>query len=153
LETIIQAGMNKMSVETVPIHPNPETRKSRLCKSTWAYIKRSALVIIRSFLMYRPFKFLGTLGATFFVIGFCISFRYLILLLTQRAGGHIQSLILASLLMMLGVLVFVCGMMADIIAANRKLLEDVQYRVRKLDYDRQKAMSVSVDAQNKTSTQ
>lgn len=134
LETIIQAGMNKTAMATVPIRTNPETRESRLIKSMGSYIKRSTAIIIRSFVMYRPLRFFGIIGTVLFLVGFAIGFRYLVLLVIGNAGSHIQSLILASLLMMLGVQTIIAGFQSDIIAANRKLLEDIQYRMRKTEY-------------------
>ena len=133
LETIIQAGRNKMAITSVPIHTNPETRKSRLFKSMWSYMKRSATVITRSFMMYKPLRFFGTMGALSFLVGFAFVVRFLILFFMGTAGGHVQSLVLAAALMMIGVQAFIAGLQADMIAANRKILEDIQYRVRKMD--------------------
>jgi len=133
LETIIQAGHNKIAMMSVPIRTNPETRKSRLFKSMWSYIKRSASVIIRSFMMYKPLKFFGILGTIIFLIGAAIGVRFLVFYLSGTGGGHIQSLILSAILILMGVQTFIVGLQADIIAANRKILEDIQYRVRKME--------------------
>lgn len=133
LETIIQAGRDKIAMTSVPIRTNGELRKSRLFSSMWGYMKRSASVIIRSFMMYKPLKFFLLLGTGIFSIGFLLGIRYLIYLCMDNNAGHIQSLILAAILMMMGFQTIVTGLLADIIAANRKLLEDVQYRVRKID--------------------
>ena len=135
LETIIQAGHNKIAMMSVPIRTNPETRKSRLFKSMWAYIKRSSSVIVRSFMMYKPLKFFGTLGTVIFLLGAAIGIRFLIYYLSGTGDGHIQSLILAAVLILMGVQTFIIGLQADIIAANRKILEDIQYRVRKIECD------------------
>jgi len=135
LETIIQAGMNNMALDSVPIRTNPETRESRLFKSMWGYIKRSAGIIVRSYVMYRPLKVLGTAGVFIFLLGSLIGIRFMLFWLAGNGSGHIQSLILASLLMMLGVQTFISGLQADIISANRKILEDIQYRVRKMEMD------------------
>ena len=134
LETIIQAGNNKMAITSVPIRTNPETRKSRLFKSMWSYMKRSASIIIRSYVMYRPLKVLGTIGIIFLLAGMLIGIRFLVFWINGNGSGHIQSLILASLLVMLGFQTFVSAILADIISANRKLLEDIQYRIKKIDY-------------------
>lgn len=131
LETIIQAGRNRIAITSVPIRTNGELRKSRLFKSMSAYMKRSAGVIIRSFMMYRPLRFFGKIAALFFVIGLAIGIRFLVV----GAEGHIQSLILAAVFLMMGAQTFIMGLQADLIAANRKLLEDVQYRVRKMEVD------------------
>lgn len=133
LETIIQAGHNKIALSSVPIRTNPETRQSRLFKSIWAYIRRSATVIIRSFMMYKPLKFFITCGVIFFVIGTALGVRFLLYYLTGSGEGHIQSLILSAILILTGVQTVVIGLQADIIAANRKILEDIQYRVRKME--------------------
>ena len=136
LETIIQAGMNNMALDSVPIRTNPETRESRLFKSMWGYIKRSAGIIVRSYVMYRPLKVLGTAGVYIFLLGSLIGVRFILFWLAGNGSGHIQSLLLASLLMMLGVQTFISGLQADIISANRKILEDIQYRIRKIECER-----------------
>lgn len=133
LETIIQAGRDKIAMTSVPIRTNGELRKSRLFSSMWSYMKRSASVIIRSFMMYKPLKFFAILGGLIFGIGFLLGIRYLILFFFLNSTGHVQSLILAAILMMMGFQTIVTGLLADIIAANRKILEDIQYRVRKED--------------------
>ena len=135
LETIVQAGVNRTAIASVPIRTNSETRESRLFKSMSGYVKRSANIIVRSYIMYRPMKFLGTIGAILFSAGFLISLRFLVLFFINTPGQHIQSLILSSLLMMLGVMVFVSGILADTVSVNRKLLEDIQYRVKKLEIE------------------
>lgn len=135
LETIVQAGREKMAMTSVPIRTNAELRASRLFNSMFGYIKKSMLTIIRSFMMYRPLKFFGSIGAVLFVIGLILGIRYLVYFFTGGASGHVQSLILASTLMMMGSMTGIIGLQADIIAANRKILEDVQYHVRKIDYD------------------
>jgi glycosyltransferase involved in cell wall biosynthesis len=133
LETIIQAGHNKVAMISVPIRTNPETRESRLFKNIWAYMKRSASVIIRSFMMYKPLKFFSTCGTIIFLLGVALSVRFLFYYIGGSGEGHIQSLILAAVLILMGVQTFIVGLQADIIAANRKILEDVQYRVRKME--------------------
>ena len=95
----------------------------------WAYMKRSSAVIIRSFMMYKPLRFFGTIGALSFLIGFAFVVRFLVLFFTGTSGGHVQSLVLAAALMMIGVQAGIAGLQADMIAANRKILEDIQYRV------------------------
>jgi len=133
LETIIQAGHNKIAMASVPIRTNPETRESRLFKNMWAYMKRSSSVIIRSFMMYKPLKFFGTWGTIIFMMGVALGVRYLFYLMGGTGGGHIQSLIFSAILILIGVQTLIVGLQADIIAANRKILEDVQYRVRKME--------------------
>ena len=136
LETIIQAGQDKIAMASVPIRTNGELRKSRLFSSMWGYMRRSASVIIRSFAMYKPLKFFSLVGGTAFLLGLLLGIRYLVLLLSGTKGGHIQSLILAAILMMIGFQTIITGLLADIIAANRKILQDVQYRIRKIDCEK-----------------
>lgn len=134
LETIVQAGRSNMAITSVPIRTNGELRKSRLFHSMFGYVKRSMITIIRAYMMYRPLTFFSVLGLIPFMLGVVIGFRFLIFFFMGNGGGHIQSLIFASTLMMLGFMTFVVGLQADVIANNRKLLEDIQYRVRRLDY-------------------
>ena len=134
LETIVQAGWNRIPMQSVPIRTNPDLRPSRLFTSIWRYVKRSSSVIIRSFAMYRPLRFFGIIGAVFFLAGLIIGIRFLVFLFGGSGAGHIQSLILCAALLMIGVQIFVSGVQADMIASNRKLLEDVQYHVRSMAY-------------------
>ena len=138
LETIVQAGRNKMAITSVPIRTNPELRKSRLFNSMFGYIKKSMLTIIRAFMMYKPLRFFTIIGSTIFLIGLILGIRFLVFDFMGESGGHIQSLILASTLLLLGFQTFISGLQADLIASNRKLLEDIQERVRRLDYDHDK---------------
>lgn len=138
LETIVQAGRNKMAITSVPIRTNPELRKSRLFNSMFGYIKKSMLTIIRAFMMYKPLRFFTIIGSTIFLIGLILGIRFLVFVFMGESGGHIQSLILASTLFLLGFQTFISGLQADLIASNRKLLEDIQERVRRLDYDHDK---------------
>ncbi|WP_303836308.1 glycosyltransferase family 2 protein [Ruminococcus flavefaciens] len=133
LETIIQAGNNKTAMTSVPIRTNPETRPSRLFSSMWRYMKRSSTVITRSFVMYKPLKFFMTIGFILLLIGSVLGIRFLILMAMGDGSGHIQSLILTAILIMMGFQTITIGLLGDTISANRKLLEDVQYRVRKME--------------------
>lgn len=134
LETIVQAGREKIAMESVPIRTNAELRPSRLFNSMMGYVKKSMLTIIRAFMMYKPLKFFTIVGLIPFLIGAGIGIRYLVFLFMGDAGGHVQSLILASILIMMGFMTIIIGLQADIIAANRKLLEDIQYRVKRIEY-------------------
>ena len=136
LETIVQAGRNKMAIISVPVRTNGELRPSRLFGSMFGYIKKSMLTIIRAFLMYRPLQFFATLGIILLLFGVGIGIRFLVYFAAGEGGGHIQSLILASMMIILGVMTGIVGMQADIIAGNRKLLEDIQYHVRKMDCEK-----------------
>lgn len=136
LETIIQAGRNKIAMTSVPIRTNPELRESRLFKSMGAYMKRSATVIVRSFIMYKPLFFFTIIGTIFELLGLALGIRYLYYFFTAGGSGHVQSLLLAVTLLMIGVQTLFMGFQADMISQNRKLLEDIQYRVRKADCER-----------------
>lgn len=138
LETIVQAGREKMAVTSVPIRTNAELRPSRLFSSMFGYVKKSMLTIIRAFMMYKPLRFFTLVGIIPIILGMGIGVRFLIYFSAGLGEGHVQSLILASLLILVGVQTIVVGLQADIIAANRKILEDIQYHVRKLDYDNDK---------------
>ena len=148
LETIIQAGQSKMAIGSVPIRTNPETRPSRLFSSMWRYMKRSASVITRSFVMYKPLKFFGTLGTIIFALGVLLGIRFLVYLCMGEGSGHVQSLILTAVLLMIGFQTIIMGLLGDTVAANRKILEDVQYHVRKMDYDDHPATELEDDKPN-----
>lgn len=133
LETIIQAGHDKIAMTSVPVRTNGETRPSRLFSSMWRYMKRSASVIIRSFMMYKPLRFFATCGGIVTLLGVLLGVRYLWFFFQGAGAGHVQSLILMTTLILMGVQIIVIGLLADVVASNRKILEDVQYRVRKMD--------------------
>lgn len=133
LETIIQAGHHKTAMTSVPIRTNPETRPSRLFSSMWRYMKRSATVITRSFVMYRPLKFFSSIGIIMLLLGAALGIRFLVYMFMGDGSGHIQSLILTAILIMMGFQTITIGLLGDTISSNRKILEDVQYRVRKMD--------------------
>lgn len=136
LETIIQAGRDKIAMTSVPVRTNEELRESRLFNSMGGYIKRSGGVIIRSFAMYQPLKFFVITGLIPFTLGILIGVRFLFYYFQGDSGGHVQSLILAAILLMLGWQTVMMGIQADIIAANRKILQDIQFRVKKLEMER-----------------
>lgn len=133
LETIVQAGRNKMAITSVPVHTNPELRESRLMNSMAAYIKKSMLTILRAVLMYKPMKVFTMISSVFIFVGMTIGMRFLFFYFSGNGGGHVQSLILATMMIIIGFQTFVTGLQADIISANRKILEDVQFRVKKLE--------------------
>lgn len=135
LETIVQAGRSKIAQDSVPIRTNPELRKSRLFNSMMGYVKKSMLTILRAFMMYKPMRFFNSIAAVFTILGLGTGIRYIVYMCMGEGGGHIQSLILTAILILIGVQTFLMGLQADLIASNRKLLEDVQYHVRKIDYD------------------
>ena len=127
LETIIQAGQKNMAITSVPIRVNKDLRPSRLVKSIPSYIERSIVTIVRIFVIYRPFRFFGLIGAALFSAGFLIGLRFLWYYLQGNGNGHIQSLILSSVLMGMGFQAFLIAFVADLLAANRKIMEDVRF--------------------------
>ena len=135
LETIVQAGRERIPITSVPIRTNEELRPSRLFSSIWGYVKKSMLTIIRAYIMYKPLKCFSYLASVPMVIGLIYAIRFIVAYIMGSGAGHIQSLILGCTLIILGFLTFMIGLMADIIAANRKILEDTQYHTRKTEYD------------------
>jgi len=135
LETIIQAGQKGMRIASVPIRTNGYLRPSRLMKSMSAYIQRSILTILRILMTYRPMRFFNLLGLVPFSLGVLLGLRWIALYLISDSGRtHVPSIILAAVLLLIGVQLWVLGLVADIIAVNRALLEDIQYRGRRLEY-------------------
>ncbi len=135
LETIVQAGREKIAITSVPIRTNAELRPSRLFNSIWGYVKKSMLTIIRAYMMYKPLKCFTFLSIPPIAVGVLIGLRFILYLIMGQGGGHIQSLILACTLIIMGFVTIMIGLVADVIAANRKILEDTQYHVRKSEYD------------------
>lgn len=133
LETIIQAGHKKIAVGHVEIGTNGKLRESRLFKGIFNYMRRSAKTIIRIYTMYRPMRVFMTAGLISALIGTLIGIRFLIYYFGGSGSGHIQSLILAAVLLIIGFQLGTLGLIADLISSNRKLLEDVLYRVKKLE--------------------
>lgn len=129
LETIIQAGQKNMAIISVPIRVNPFLRPSRLIKSIPSYINRSIVTIFRIFVIYQPFKFFAIISLVLFSLGLLIGFRFLYYYSQGMGDGHIQSLILASILLLMGFQAILIAFIADLLAANRKLLENIRYKV------------------------
>lgn len=136
LETLIQAGNLKFTVVSVPIRTNPPQRPSRLMRGITDYLRNSSITIMRSYAMYRPLRVFFAIGAVVFTLGFLLAARFLILFLVRGGNtGNIQSLILSAVLLIVGFQIFMIGLLADLIAFNRKILEEILYRIRKIDID------------------
>ncbi len=131
LETIIQAGQKNMTIISVPIRVNEDLRPSRLVRSITSYVRRSITTIIRMFVVYRPFRFFMIVGAVVFLAGFAVGVRFVYWYLQGKGGGMIQSLILAAVLLMMGFHTMLLGFVADLLAVNRKLLEELQLAERR----------------------
>jgi hypothetical protein len=128
LETIIAAGQSRMAVASVPIRTNPDLRPSRLVKSLPDYVVRSAITILRSFATYKPLRFFCGVGLLLFAAGCALGVRYLYFAAQDEGDGHVQSVILAALLIGMGAFTGLIGILADLIAVNRKLLEKLLAR-------------------------
>lgn len=136
LETIIQAGVSNLRIASVPVRTNADLRPSRLVKSISSYVRRSLFTILRVFVTYRPLFSFCLLGAIFAIPGILLGLRFLYFVLIDGGTGHVQSLILASLLLVLAAISGMCGVIADLTATNRKLLEKINHRLAHSDYSR-----------------
>jgi glycosyltransferase involved in cell wall biosynthesis len=136
LETIIQAGKKNLSVECVCVGTNEVLRPSRLFSSTASYVKRSIGTIVRIYSMYEPLKVFSYVGTLLCCSGAAIFIRYLYYWFQKQGGGHVQSLILAAVLLMLGFQTIVTGLMADLTSSNRRLVERILHRMRILENTR-----------------
>jgi glycosyltransferase involved in cell wall biosynthesis len=136
LETIIQAGQKNMAITSVPVHVNPDLRASRLVRSTASYIRRNIVTMLRIFMIYRPVRFFGCFGGALFVIGFLIGCRFLWHYSHGHGNGHVQSLILAAIFLSMGFQTGLVALLADLAAANRRLIEDVRSRVQEISVQR-----------------
>ena len=133
LETIIQAGEKDMKVVSVPVRTNPQTRKSRLFKGIPAYLKRQLETLMRIYSMYQPLRVFLGIGSIFVLAGFVLELRFLYYFLSGTGAGHVQSVVAGGISIVLGFLCMLGGMLADLCAINRKLLEDALYRLRMHD--------------------
>ena len=140
LETIIQAGQRGLIVTSVPIRTNGYLRPSRLVKSIWVYVQHSILTIVRIFMTYRPLQFFMLLGTIPFSVGFLLCCRWLFLFWgifgDNPSKPRVPSLILAAILILIGVQLWIFGLVADMMSVNRQLLEDIQLRLRRQEYKR-----------------
>lgn len=136
LETIIQAGRKGLVVTSVPVRTNPQQRESRLIRSLPVYLLQSAITILRIFIMYEALRVFLTLGTLPFLAGAALVARFFYFYWIGDGAGHVQSLIIATLLVVLGVQTFLLGLLADLIARNRHLSEETNYRLKKIEFDR-----------------
>jgi glycosyltransferase involved in cell wall biosynthesis len=135
LETLIQAGARRMPVEFVKVRTNPQTRPSRLIRSVPHYLANSSATIVRSYAMYRPLRVFTIFGGIFIAGGLALAGRFLYYYFNGQGSGHLQSVILAAVLLIVGFEVLLIGLVADLIGFNRKILEELLYRVRFLEVD------------------
>ena len=137
VETIIQAGRKGMRVLSVPVGVNAVTRPSRLVKGSGSYVMRQLNVMVRVFMTYKPFRFFAVPGVVLGSLGSVLLARFLWYYVTEGGAGHIQSVIIGALLAGAGLFLVVIGLLADLIAVNRQLLEDVEWRIRRMEDARQ----------------
>ena len=135
IETIIQAGLAGMAIESVPIRVNEDLRPSRLVKSLGSYVRRSLVTIARVFMTYKPMKFFMIPGIFLGSIGILVGVRFLIYYFTGDGQGHLQSLVLAAILILVGAQLALFGLLAELIGNNRKMLEDIQWRTRRMELE------------------
>jgi glycosyltransferase involved in cell wall biosynthesis len=135
IETIIQAGKKNLMVTNVPIGTNPKTRESRLIQSIPRFLEHSLLTMIRTYAMYKPLRVFFYIGCFCIIMGLIPSIRFLIYYLSGQGAGHIQSLILAAVLFIIGFQAFMIGLVSDVISFNRKLIEETLLRVKRIEID------------------
>lgn len=133
LETIIQAGQKGMAITSVPVRTNPPLRPSRLVKNTPSYVWRSLFTILRIFMVYKPLRFFLFLGSVPFSMGVTLGIRWLIYFWLGTERTRVPSLILAAILILMGFQLWILGLVADLLAVNRKLMEEIQVRLRRKD--------------------
>ena len=133
LETIIQAGRKGMAIVSVPVRTNDPLRPSRLVTSLPAYLRRQVLTILRIFMTYKPFFFFAAPGIVAFLAGLLIGLRFLFFYLGGEGAGHVQSVVLSALLMGSGFFLVVVGLLADLTSVNRKLLEGLDWRLKRIE--------------------
>jgi glycosyltransferase involved in cell wall biosynthesis len=133
LETIIQAGLSNLRVLSVPIRTNADLRPSRLVRSIPSYVRRSLVTILRVVIIYKPLRLFATAGAAMIGVGLLVGLRFMYYYAEGSGDGHIQSLVLASLCITLGAMSWMLGIIAELTAVNRKLLEKLNWRIQRLE--------------------
>lgn len=134
LETIIQAGLSNLRVMSVPIRTNPDLRPSRLVKSNLNYVMRSLATILRVFVIYRPLVLFFSLASVFGLAGVIAGGRFVFFYFTDGGGGHVQSVVFSALCLILAAVLALMGVVGELVATNRKLLESLKYQVRQLQH-------------------
>ena len=135
LESLIQAGNKNIATASVPVSTNPVTRESRLFKSNWGYVKRSAQTIVRIYSMYRPMRAFVMVGSLMCAVGLALGIRFLYYFLTSAGTGKVQSLLLGVIMLVVGAQTILTGFLADVMGHNRKLIEDVLFRVKRVELE------------------
>ncbi len=135
IETIIQAGQKGMAITSVPVRVNEDLRPSRLVRSIGSYVRRSLLTIGRIFMTYKPTQFFLVPGLVSAAFGVALGLRFIYFYVIGQGSGHLQSLILTAILLLIGFQLMLFGLIAELFAVNRKLLEDIQWRTRRLEIE------------------
>jgi hypothetical protein len=133
LETIIQAGSKKLKIVSVPVSTNGKTRESRLFTSIPAFLSRQVSTLVRMYVMYRPLRVFSAIGALLAVAGAAPVGRFLYFYATGDGSGHLQSLVLAGVLIVMSFVAFTAGLLADVVSRNRQLLEMTLEKVRRME--------------------
>lgn len=133
METLVQAGAKGMKVLSVPISVNQKLRDSKLVKNMFDYIFKSMKTTIRMFIVYRPFRFFFSIASALGLFGFILVCRFLYFYCNGAGNGHVQSLIFAAVFLLTSVQLVIIAIIGDLLSINRKLLEDVQTRIKKLE--------------------
>ena len=135
VETIISAGNKNLAIEHTPVRTNKKLRESRLFPSIQVYLRRTLVTMLKVYSMYRPLKLFTIAGGSIFLVGFAIGCRYLFFFFQGQTEGHIQSLILSAITLIVGFQIIMMGIAAELIAVNRQLLEDIQLRIKKKEVE------------------
>lgn len=130
LETIIQSKAKGITLTCVPINVNPDLRESKLVKNMFDYIRRSIFTMLRMFIIYRPFRFFIIFASLFILAGLFLSGRFVYFYITGDGSGHVQSLIFAAIMLIVGFQIAIIAVLADLLSINRKLIEDIQQRLK-----------------------
>lgn len=133
IESLLQLGSRGLAVASVPVRTNRTTRPSRLFRSVPEFLVKSASILVRSYLMHQPLRVFSLLGAAVLAVGLIPIVRFLYFLLAEEGRGHVQSLVLGSALLSIGFMILVLGLLADLIACNRRLIELTLEKVRRLE--------------------
>jgi glycosyltransferase involved in cell wall biosynthesis len=135
LETIIQAGNHNLDLRSVKVRTNPSTRPSRLYRGLWTYVRKSVVTVFRIYTLYRPLKTFFVIGSILLLPGLLLGARFLFYFVTEGSAGHVQSLILAAVLLISGFQTMLFGLLADLISVNRRLHEDILVRLKRVELD------------------
>jgi glycosyltransferase involved in cell wall biosynthesis len=145
LETLIQAGQRGVPVAYVPVRTNPQTRPSRLIRNLPQYMAYSGTTIVRAYTMYRPLRVFTAIALLLIAAGSFLSLRFLYYWITEQSSGHVQSLILSAILLIVGFQTLLIGLLADLIGFNRLILEEILFRTRQLDLESKPSKTNAAD--------